>query len=430
MRPAPVAAEKPTRVRHGLIAFAVALAVVNYIDRVAISQAASLIAADLHLSRIQMGAVFSAFTLSYALFEIPTGFLGDRMGPRRVLTALVVWWSLFTAATGRVWGMASVWMARFFVGIGEAGYFPNMTRAFTTWLPQPERVRAQGIMWMSARWGGAFTPGLVFLVLQFVSWRRAFELFGAAGCLVAAWFLLWYRDRPQDKRGMNAAEVGLIEGSRGPLHAHGQAPWGKLARSGSMWLLCMQYFCASYCWFFYISWLPVYLQEARHLEFGKSAVLAGLPLFFGGIGCACGGFLATRLARRRYDVTKTRRRMAYVGYGGSAAMLLASVSLQDPLWAMVAMGVSSFSNDLTMAGSWGACMDVGGHYAGTLSGAMNMTGNLGAALSPLAISFIMRATNNNLALTFYLSSAVYVVGALLWRFLDPVTPIEADQSAP
>ncbi|HYM09518.1 MAG TPA: MFS transporter, partial [Bryobacterales bacterium] len=389
--------------RHVLIAFAVGLGVVNYIDRVAISQAASLIARDLHLSRIQMGAVFSAFTLSYALFEIPTGFLGDRMGPRRVLAALVIWWSLFTAATGRVWGLASLWMARFLVGIGEAGYFPNMTRAFTTWLPQPERVRAQGIMWMSARWGGAFTPGLVFLVLQFVSWRQAFELFGAAGCLAAAWFFLWYRDRPRDKTGLNAAELELIEGARAGARAggHGPAPWGKLARSGSVWLLCLQYFCASYCWFFYISWLPVYLQEARHLEFGRSAALAGLPLFFGGIGCAFGGFLATRLARRRYDVTKTRRRMAYAGYGGSAAMLLASVGLQDPLWAMVAMGVSSFSSDLTMAGSWGACMDVGGHYAGTLSGAMNMMGNLGGAISPVAISLILRATNNNWALTFY-----------------------------
>ena len=415
--------QKPTRVRHGVILFSVALSVITYIYRVCISQAAPLITKDLGFSKVQMAAVFSAFTLAYALFEIPGGFLGDWMGPRRVLTRIILWWSFFTAATGWVEGFVSMWIVRFLFGAGEAGFFPNMTKAFTTWLPQRERVRAQGIMWMSARWGGAFTPWLVVQFLKHVSWRRAFELFGILGSLGAVHFFLWYRDNPRDKKSMNAAELELLEGADKLATSHAHVPWGLLLRSRQVWLLCWQYFCLSYGWYFYISWLPTYLQEARGLEVGRSALLAGLPLFLGGIGSVFGGFLAAYLARGM-GMLKTRRRMAYVGFSGATAMLILSTNLQDPVWAMIAMAVASFSNDLAMPGSWGACMDVGGRYAGTVSGAMNMMGNLGGFLSPIVIGYILRETNNNWSLTFYVSAAIYFAGAFLWRFLDPVTPVE------
>jgi ACS family glucarate transporter-like MFS transporter len=416
-----------TRVRYGVIAFAVILAVITYIHRVAISQAAPLITQDLHLSRVQMGAVFSAFTLAYALFEIPAGLLGDLLGARRVLAFLVVWWSFFTAASGWAGSLASLWIARFLVGMGQAGFFPNMTKAFTTWLPHQERVRGQGIMWMSARWGGAFTPWLVFWVLQFVTWRRAFELFGAAGCAAAAGFFLWYRDHPSQKKGLNAAERELLGGGGPQGPRHGGAPWGKFLRSGSVWLLCLQYFCLSYGWYFYISWLPTYLQEARRVEVSRSAVLAGLPLFLGGLGSFCGGFLGSYWARRTGSAAKARRGMAYLGASSATALLLAAAHLRDPVWAMLAMGLASFGNDLVVPGSWGACMDVGGRYAGTLSGAMNMMGNFGGALSPLVIGYILRGTGNNWTITFYVSAAIYFAAVIFWRFLDPVTPVEQEK---
>ena len=166
-----IGSSRPTRARYWVIAFAVALAIIQYIDRVCISQAAPLISRDLSLNKWQMGWVFSAFTLAYALFEIPAGYLGDRIGPRKVLLRIVLWWSFFTVATGWVWNWTSLLVTRFLFGAGEAGAFPNLTKAFHRWLPQHERTRAQGVMWMSARLGGAFTPGLVFLCLQYVTWR-------------------------------------------------------------------------------------------------------------------------------------------------------------------------------------------------------------------------------------------------------------------
>src|SRR6266404_4594879 len=177
--------ERPTHARYWVIFFAVTLAILSYIDRVCISQAAPEIAKELKFSDIEIGHLFGAFALAYALFEIPGGWLGDWMGPRKVLLRIVLWWSAFTALTGVMWNFYSLWITRFLFGAGEAGCFPNLTKALTTCLPPVERVRAQGIMWMSARWGGAFTPLLVVQVLKVMSWRHAFELFGGIGLIWA-----------------------------------------------------------------------------------------------------------------------------------------------------------------------------------------------------------------------------------------------------
>lgn len=417
--------QKPTGVRHWVIFFAVTLAIITYIDRVCISQAIIFIEKDLGISTTQKGYVFGAFTLAYALFEIPGGYLGDVMGPRRVLMRVVVWWSFFTAATGWAWSFTSMVITRFMFGAGEAGCFPNVTKAFTTWLPQSERVRAQGIVWMSARWGGAFTPLLVQQILQVMHWRRAFELFGVIGIVWAVFFYRWFRDNPRENRSVNEAEARLIEGARGEEESHTQVPWGLLVRSKQAWLLCGQYFCLSYGWYFYITWLPTYLKNARGLDLATSALLATLPLFLGGVGCfLCGNYFFPWLAKAtNNNVGQSRRLMAYLGFTGATGFLLLSTRIESPALAMLAMGMASFSNDLVMPGSWGACMDVGGPYAGTLSGAMNMMGNMGGVVSPIAIGYILQYTNNNWDITFYISAAVYFAGAFFWMALDPVTPL-------
>jgi ACS family glucarate transporter-like MFS transporter len=408
-----------------VVVFAVTLAVVTYIDRVCISIAAPFIRADLHLSAVRMGYVFAAFGWAYALFEIPGGFLGDWMGARRVLLRIVVWWSLFTAATGWAWNFASLAVTRFLFGAGEAGCFPNLTKTFTTWLPHHERVRAQGIMWLSARWGGAFTPPLVYLVINLTSWRHAFELFGCIGVVWAVFFYAWYRDHPRDNRRLNHAERLLLLPNEALAAGHAHVPWRKFVASPQVWLLCGQYFCSSYAWYFYITWLPTYLQEGRGLDRGQSAVLGIVPLFLGGLGSLVGGLIATPLTRLTGSLLQTRRILGHVGFGSASVMLVISLRMHNPVAAILAMGLASFSNDLVMPGSWGACMDVGGKYAGTLSGAMNMMGNIGGALSPMVIGYMLHWTKNDWNAPFYVSAASYLVAALLWRFLDPVTPLHA-----
>ncbi len=413
----------PTRTRYWVIVFAVTLAVITYIDRVCISQAAPAISRDLGLTPVEMGYAFSAFALAYALFEIPGGWLGDYMGPRKVLMRIVIWWSFFTAATGWAWNLMSLLVTRFLFGAGEAGCFPNLTKSFTTWLPQRERVRAQGIMWMSARWGGAFTPYLVVLVFQYMSWRRAFELFGAIGIVWAIFFYRWYRDNPRDNRNVNAAELALLEGAESRASGHGDVPWGRFLRSGTVWLLWAQYFCLSWGWYFYITWLPTYLQQGRGIEIQESAILAGLPLFFGGLGSLFCGYISTHVTRWTGSERTSRKLLSCTGFAGASALLLVSVNLADPLYAMLAMGMASFSNDLAMPPAWGACMDVGGKYAGTLSGSMNMMGNLAGAVAPVSVGYILQWTHS-WDLTFYISAGIYFAGTFCWMFLDPVTPLD------
>jgi ACS family glucarate transporter-like MFS transporter len=421
-----IAAQTPTRVRYWVIVFAVALAVVTYIDRVSISFAAQFISVDLGLDSRQMGAVFTAFGWAYALFEIPGGYLGDRIGPRSVLMRIVLWWSFFTAATGWAWSFGSLVVTRFLFGAGEAGCFPNLTKMFTTWLPEKERVRAQGITWLSARWGGAFTPLLVAWVMNRVGWRHSFEIFGGLGVIWAIVFYRWYRNDPRQNPHLNAAEREMLSKSAANASGHGDVPWARFLASRQVWMICLQYFCLSYGWYFYITWFPTYLSKARHLNVQSVAFFSVAPLFMGGIGNPVSVFIANRIVRSGISVARARRIMAYFGFAGASGFLVLSTQVNDPLMATLAIGMASFSNDLAMPGAWAACMDVGGAHAGSLSGMMNMTGNIAGAIAPLAIGYILYWTDNNWNLTFYLSAAIYLMGIVCWRFLDSVTPLEEE----
>src|SRR5262245_9350760 len=491
----------PSNARRGVIVFAVTLAILAYIDRVCISQAMPLISSDLGFTNTQVGAIFAAFGLAYAAFEVPGGWMGDWMGPRKVLMRIVVWWSAFTALTGAMWSFLSLWFTRFLFGAGEAGCFPNLTKAFSVWLPQNERTRAQGIMWTFARWGGAFTPPLVLFVLTYLNWRGAFGIFGLLGVIWAVWFYKWFRDNPKDHPGVNAGELRLLEGLAANAESHGDVSpatlrkvgtavllivgtlgatslifpreytyifvalvvvggtgahfwgrnhrgtiWGEMLCSRSVWLLWVQYFLLSFPWYFYITWLPTYLKEARSFSpmlqslgasigidwlqaSSNTANLAILPLFLGGCGSLACGLLSAHVAKWTGSIRTTRRLMASLGFFGAGTMLLISIQIKDPLPAMVAMGFASFFNDLVMPGAWAACMDIGGRYAGTLAGSMNMMGNVAGFVAPMVGGRILDATKAATGTAdynqfLYVMAVVYLLGTVVWPFIDPVRSID------
>jgi MFS family permease len=407
------------------VGFAMLLAIIQYLDRVCISQAAPAMTRDLGLSTVEMGWVFSVFTWAYALFEIPGGWLGDRIGPRRVLMRIVIWWSFFTAATGWAWNASSLIVTRTLFGAGEAGCFPNLTRIFTTWLPKHERERAQGMLWLAARWSGAFTPLLVAYLLDLMSWRRAFEVFGAVGVLWAIAFYLWFRDDPRTHPAVNEAERALMP-TAAESHVGGNPPWDRILSNSSVWLLCIQYACLSYGWYFYVTWLPKYLLDARGTSVKMGALLASLPLLLGGIGSIIAAQIIPRLARST-GFKIARRIVAVVGFVGASASIFAFIQISDPVKAMFLLGLAGFFNDFVMPAAWAGCMDIGGRFSGTVSGTMNMVGNIGGALSPLAIGYILTFTNNNWTLTFYVSSAIYLLGGLCWLFIDAHTPLAPEE---
>ena len=419
--------ERPTRVRYWVIVFSVTLAIFSYIDRVALSRAAPNVQADLHLTKIQFGWVLSAFVTCYALFEIPSGYLGDRLGPRGVLLRIVLWWSFFTFATGRAWNFVSLFTCQALFGMGEAGCFPNITKSLSIWLPQEEKVRAQGIIWLFARWGGAFTPLLVVSLLHYISWRNAFAIFGSLGIVWAAFFYWWFRDDPHDNPRLNEAERELIAGSR-KLAGHAPVPWGKLVSSPRAWLLCLQYFSLSFSWYFYITWLPTYMDEHLKVKLAESVWLNALPLFLGGLGSFFCGQSSKAIARMVGGFGRQRKLMSIIGFIGASGFIYLATQLHDAVVVMFTIGLASFCNDLAMPPSWGAAMDLGGRFAGTLAGSMNMVGNLGGSLAAIVIPTTLAYTNNNWNMPLYLASGVYLTGAFLWMALDPVTPLDLGQN--
>ncbi|HVW11243.1 MAG TPA: MFS transporter [Bryobacteraceae bacterium] len=412
----------PSKVRHGVVGFAVALSMITYIDRVALSNARKQVATSLHLSDAEMGLVFTAFAVAYALFEIPSGFMGDRLGPRRVLLRITIWWSIFTAVTGRAWNFISLWISQFLFGAGEAGCYPNIARAFTVWLPQSERVRAQGIIWMSSRWGGAFTPLLVALLFQYMDWRLAFTVFGFLGIIWTLAFAAWYKDNPRDKKGVNAGELELL--SRNPKPAPHGFPWRDLLASKTVVLLCLQYFAVSFTWYFLITWAPTFVDERFHLDVTQSTILKTLPLLAGGFGSITCGMMAKPLARWTGSVINARRIAACTGFAGASACLVLATLLHQPFLVVGAIAMSSFCNDLVMPAAWGAVMDISGSYSGTVAGSMNMVGNLGGALYGTVSGLVLQYSHRNWDYVLYMGAAVYMIGFFIWTQLDPVTPIE------
>lgn len=401
-----------TSARYRVTAFAISLAALAYMQRVAISQAAPGIQTDLGLDKEQIGQVFGAFGLAYALFEIPNGLLGDRFGVRSTLTRIVVLWSVFTALTGAAWSFASMWLARFLFGAGEAGCFPNLTRMLSTWLPLRSRLRAQAFMWACSRWAGAFTPLLVLALVQWQGWRWAFVILAVLGFLWAAVFYRWFRDDPAQHPAVNAQELELLSESRVLTTQEGDARWYQALLERQVLLLLLQYFCFSFVWYFYVTWLPTYLREGRHVSATEAATLSTLPLLLGGIGSLVAGYAAARIRRRN---------IAVFGFVTSGVLLLSVTRIHSTPVAMLAMGLASFCSDLTMPISWNACVEIGRRNTATVSGTMNMFGNFAGFVGPVVGGKLLAHTADSWDLLLYLMAGASLLAAACWVFLEERT---------
>lgn len=395
--------------RRGVIGFGVALAVVVSIDRVVLSLSRGRIAADLHLSDAQMGLIFSAYATAYAICELPSGHLGDRTGPRPVLMRIALWWSLFMAATGRVFDFLSLYLSQLLFGAGQAGCYPNIGRMFSISLHSRERIRAQGLIWLASRWAGAFTPILVAVLFRYLSWRQTFTALGVLGVTWAIAFAIWFR--------RHRAMPGNL-----PHAVNTRTPWRVFARSKTVWLLCGQYLALVFPWFFLITWAPTFIDERFHPASAEGATLKMLPLFCGGLGALASGLIAAPLAQRIGAAT-AHRTIASIGFAGAAGGLAVATLFRSPLPGVLAVAFSSFCNDLVMPIAWGTATDVSREWSGTVSGMMNTLGNFGGALYGVTVGLILESTNHNWNAVLYMGAAAYLCGVLIWTVIDPISPI-------
>jgi sugar phosphate permease len=410
---------------------------ITYLDRVNISTAAPEIRKEFGFDAVTMGWIFSAFGWSYALFQVPGGWLSDRFGARSVLAGIVTYWSVMTAATAGAVGAVSFFVLRFLFGVGEAGAFPGATRAMQVWYTREERGFAQGFTHSASRLGAAVAPPLVVLITTTLGWRSVFYICGAIGLVWAIWWYLEYRNLPEEHRMVNRGELAHIRGLS-PTGEINQAviergaanvPWGTLLRSPNMWAIMCAYFTYVYCLYIFLTWLPSYLVEARGFTLLKVGFLASLPLFAMVIGDTVGGVATDWLLKKTGNAKLARRSVAIVGMLGCVVFIVPAALAEDAYTAVYCLTGAGFFLECTIGPSWAVPMDTGGKYAGTVSGMMNMAGNIGGALSPLVFGYL--AQYANWQAPFIVAAALLVIGSAVWAFwLNPDRSVVEPHDAP
>ena len=416
----------PTRVRYQVLAAACSLAVITYIHRVGFGTAAAELKAPLGLSDTQISWLMFAFMVGYGLFEMPWGFLGDRVGVRNILGAIILGGSLTTAGlalvgllpSGPVLVFAALLVLRFLFGAIQAGTFPVISRVMADWMPTTERGSAQGTVWMSSRLGGFIAPPLIVWLFGVIGdWKSALVVVASPGLLWCLAFWPWFRNQPEDMPQVNKQERKLIEAGLGAraAHGHGPVPWAKMARSPSVWALCGMYGFLGFSGNFYLTLLPTYLKNHRNLDSSTMSWLSGLPFAFGVLACFAGGWFSDAVIRRWGK--RWGRRIV-----GGTGLMLAALAIVSVPWVdhVVLLGflliLTFVGNDLAMAPAWASAADIGERYTGVLSGAMNMMASFMAAIQALVIGHLFEM--NNLVAPFIILAASYALGTLCWIGVD------------
>jgi sugar phosphate permease len=416
-------------VRYKVVGVAASLAALTYLDRVCISVLAPSIQKEFSLSQVQMSWVFSAFIISYAMFEIPTAWWADQIGSRRVLTRIVLWWSTFTMATAGAFSYTSMLTLRFLFGIGEAGAWPNAARVFSRWIPARERGRVQGVFFAGAHLCGGVTPIIVIWMTTFLSWRQVFLACGSLGFLWAIGWYRWFRDEPADHPSITPEERDMILRERNiPAHEkHDAKSFAAVFRNRSSWFLCVMYMANTYGFYFFITWLPTYLEKIRGMGHGEAGAYSGLPLELSVIADLFGGIVTDRLAKR-FGTRLGRCSIGFIGYVIAGITMMFAAGADSAKSSAILIALAGAASMFTLAPSWACCIDIGEHRAGVLGAAMNTSGNIAGALSPLVLAYLVRAFSD-WAIPLYVLAGLYFIAAVCWLLIRPDRPISKMMAA-
>lgn len=395
------------------------LALLLYIDRICISVAKEPIAKDLGLSDTAMGWVLSAFALGYAAFQTPGGLMSDKFGPRRILTAIVSFWSVCTALTGAAFNLVTLLIVRFLFGAGEAGAFPGIARAVYSWIPMKERGIVNGINFSGSRLGAAFALPLVAWMITSLGWRVSFYILGGIGIgWAVAWYVL-FRDRPEDHPAISEAEKKrILEGRQEKETVDKRTiAMGRLFGAKNMWLAMGQYFASNFTFFFALTWLYPHLKSTYALDSVEAGMFAAMPLIGGAVGNWVSGALVDRMYQKG-NWALSRSVPAIVGFVLAAGGLLASLYADGVYEAVFYLTVAIFGADMTLPPSWSFCVDIGKENAGAVSGTMNMAGNVGSFLTALAFPYLLEWTGS-IEPFFYACALFNFLAIFLWMAAKP-----------
>src|SRR3984957_11539734 len=414
----PSVAVGASHVRYEVLGMSFLMAFLMYMERGAIGAAAPSIMREFHIDKITMGWAISAFSWSYALCQIPGGWMADRFGPRAVLAGAMVWWSVFTAATALSFNAISLAATRLMFGVGEAAAFPAGSRALVPWPPWHRPGFGQRFQHSGARLGAALAPAVVVYLIAVSGWRIVFCIFGGVGI---AWAIAWYaayRNTPAEHLRVDSAELALLPKARIPVTTGWKrtVPWRRILRDRNLRQLSTVYFCYGFVLWLYLACFPTYLREARHFA-GLKAGLASLPLLVATMTNVAGGLLSDRFASRWGDLRRGRMVVSRSGFLIAAAALLPGVLASQEMVALCCFTIALAGLELTVAVSWAICIDIGGEFSGSVSSVMNTWGNLGGAISAVAVGYL--ATHLGWSSPFLLASVLCLLSAWLVSRIDP-----------
>ena len=411
--------------RHGVLGLLCVVSVITFLDRLAIPVAEPGIRGELHLTPEQWGWVLSTYVLANALFEIPSGALGDRNGQRLELTRITVWWSCFTALTGWCRSFIQMAGARFLFGVGAAGAYPNAAGVVSRWFPKNEHARAQGFVWGASRLGGALAPLLLVPLALHVGWRGVFWVLGAIGMLWSGAWWLWFRTDPAEMPGISAAELEEIRAGQLARDSGAHVvPWRELFALPHLWLIALAYFCYAWGSWFYFGWFTTWLVRGAGLSVTQMGIFASFPFLMGLAGNLAGGVISERLVER-HGRRRTYRWVTSLCLTATAALLV-SMSIVRGHAAIVVLATLGFGvMDLMLPSAWAMCMSLGGRYGGTATGVMNTAGNLGGWVCTVVFGYVIKATGNyNLPLRGV--AAMVLVAAVVFSQVDCTQGLRED----
>jgi len=407
--------------RYRILVFLFFLTLITYLDRICISLVGIRIKSEFNLSNEQFGWVLASFSLAYALFEIPSGILGDRIGQRAVLLRIVLCWSILTALTGVTTGLLTLIIVRFLFGMGEAGAFPTSSGVISRWFPVHETARSLSSLFVGQNAGAAIAPLIVIPIAAALGWRASFFVNGIIGLLWVLVCFLWFKNNPSEMKGITDEERNYIEANR-RFTPHKQIfPWKIVFKNRSLRALVASFFCSQWGLYFFIAWMPIYLQEGRHFSENDMKMITFSVFIFGIVGALSAGFLSDLLVKRKgLRWGRTFVGMLALGMLGLTFFIAAVTSNNTVVVICLYTGLLIYPFNVVV--SFSTCVDIGGNSVGTVAGIMNFFGQIGAFFLAIVFGKIVDLTHSFNAPMFVLAGVLFI-GSVLWFFVDPSRPL-------
>jgi ACS family glucarate transporter-like MFS transporter len=410
--------------RYRVLVLLFFLTFITYLDRICISLVGVRIKSEFKLTNEQFGWVLGSFALAYALFEIPSGILGDRIGQRAVFIRIVVCWSIFTALTGVTTGLISLIFVRFLFGMGEAGAYPTSSAVVSRWFPAGETARSLSSLFIGQNAGASIAPLIVIPIAVALGWRASFFVNGFIGLIWVSICYLWFRNNPSEIKGVSDEERKFIENNRRLTEHKQYMPWKMVFKNRSLWALVASMFCSQWAQYFFIAWMPIYLQEGRHFSENEMKMITSYFFIIGIGGVLLAGFLSDWIVRKK-GLRGGRKLIGILAFGGLGLSLLiiATTTINSAIISCLYIGQVFYSFSPVV--SFSTCVDIGGARVGTIAGIMNFSGQIGAFMLALTFGKFADITHS-FNVPMFIIAFVLFAGSLCWFFVDASKPIQTE----